>query len=293
MDTLFDSLSFFVFYAAAFGLLFGSFLNVVIYRVPKMMENAWLQDYRESFPEHFSAEDTAKTDAVFNLCLPRSHCPSCKNTVKAIDNIPVFSWLWLRGKCRYCQTPISVRYPCIELLTSIMMGITAYHLTGSYWTIAVLLATCALIALCFIDIDHMLLPDQITLPLLWAGLLLSVFGISPIALPNAVMGAACGYLILWSVYQVFKLITGKEGMGYGDFKLLAALGAWVGWQALPLIIILSSFVGIFGGLASMYLQKTGRETPFPFGPYLAIAGWIALVWGAEIMNWYFDTFMGL
>ncbi len=288
MNTLFHSLSFFVFSACAFGLLFGSFLNVVIYRLPKIMEREWLEECHSAFPECVKAPDK---DSVFNLSLPRSHCPKCKNTVKAIDNIPVLSWLLLKGKCRYCQTPISARYPAIELFTSILMGITAYQLGGAYWTLAVLIATCALIALSFIDLDHMLLPDQITLPLLWSGLILSVFSISPVALNDAVLGAVGGYLVLWIVYQVFKLLTGKEGMGYGDFKLLAALGAWLGWQFLPMIIILSSFLGLIGGIWLIYLQKKGKGAPFPFGPYLALAGWICLVWGEPIMHWYLTDFI--
>ncbi len=288
MNALFEVPSFFVFFAATFGLLIGSFLNVVIYRLPKMLEREWLEECHEYFPDKVPAPEKG----VFNLCLPRSHCPKCHNTVRAIDNIPVFSWLFLKGKCRHCETPISARYPAIELLTAVTLGLGAYTLTGSYWALAVLAATCALIALCFIDIDTMLLPDHITLPLMWSGILLAVFGISPVSLQDSVMGAIVGYLTLWTVYKVFKLLTGKEGMGYGDFKLLAALGAWLGWQLLPMVILISSLVGAIGGLFLMKLNNTGKETPFPFGPYLVLGGWICLLWGNDIFTWYFSSFMG-
>ncbi|MDD1782275.1 A24 family peptidase [Enterovibrio sp. ZSDZ35] len=288
MNWLFDSPSLYVVFASVFGLIVGSFLNVVIYRLPKMMERQWQQECHDYFPESISAPE----GAVFNLSLPRSHCPSCQKPVNAIDNVPVLSWLILGGKCRHCKTPISKRYPLIELLTAVLAGTVAYTLPGSYWSLAVVFATFVLIALCFIDIDTMLLPDQMTLPLMWAGILLAVIGISPVSLNDAVIGAMAGYLSLWSVYQVFKILTGKEGMGYGDFKLLAAIGAWLGWQALPMVILIASFAGAICGIIMMKMNDTDKETPFSFGPYLAIAGWIGLLWGDKIINWYLTSYLG-
>ena len=289
MKALFEIPEFFVFFATVFGLIVGSFLNVVIHRLPKMLEREWQQECHEYFPDQVPPPENIGT---YNLSLPCSHCPNCQTLVRAIDNIPILSWLYLRGKCRGCQTKISARYPAIELLTAVCFAVVAFTLTGSYWAIAVLAATAALIALCFIDFDTMLLPDQITLPLMWAGLLLSAFGISPVSLQDAVIGAAAGYLCLWTVYQGFKLATGKEGMGYGDFKLLAALGAWLGWQMLPMVILISSLVGAIGGVIIMYRHQSGKRNPFPFGPYLVLAGWIALLWGEQINTFYFSTFLG-
>ncbi|OEE70541.1 methyltransferase [Enterovibrio norvegicus FF-33] len=289
MNWLFDSPSLYVFLASVFGLIVGSFLNVVIYRFPKMMEAQWRAECHECFPSEMPAP---KDMGVFNLSLPRSHCPSCQAPVKAIDNVPVLSWLILGGKCRHCKTPISIRYPFVELLTALLVGTTAYFLPGSYWSLAVIAATFVLVALCFIDIDTMLLPDQMTLPLMWAGILLAVMGISPVSLQDAVIGAMAGYLSLWSVFQLFKLLTGKEGMGYGDFKLLAALGAWLGWQPLPMVILIASFAGAIIGIIMMRIKGTGKETPFSFGPYLAIAGWISLLWGNNIIDWYLTSYLG-
>ncbi|KXF80086.1 prepilin peptidase [Enterovibrio coralii] len=288
MNWLFDSLNLFVVFASVFGLIVGSFLNVVIYRLPKMMEIRWQQECHDCFPEEIAAPD----GQVFNLSLPRSHCPNCQKQVNAIDNVPVLSWLILGGKCRNCKTPVSKRYPLVELLTAMLTGVTAFTLTGSYWSLAVIFATFVLIALCFIDIDTMLLPDQMTLPLMWAGMLLAVMGISPVSLQDSVIGAMAGYLSLWSVFQLFKLLTGKEGMGYGDFKLLAALGAWLGWQALPMVILLASFIGAVGGIIMIRINGSDKETPFSFGPYLAIAGWIGLLWGDKIINWYLTSYLG-
>ncbi len=279
----------FVILATVLGLLIGSFLNVVIYRLPRMMEIEYQNDVVENFPD----ANIEPIKEKLTLSVPRSTCPNCSNPVRAIDNIPVISWLLLKGKCFYCDMKISPRYPAVESLTAILTGIVAWQFGFSYFTVALLFFTFALIALTFIDLDTMLLPDQITLPLTWAGILLALMEISPVSLEDAVIGAMAGYLALWSVYHGFRLLTGKEGMGYGDFKLLAALGAWLGWQYLPMIILLSSFVGLFFGLVQLRMQKKGIDMQFPFGPYLAIAGWIALVAGEQIMQWYFTNFMGI
>ncbi|MCH8544384.1 MAG: A24 family peptidase [Alcanivorax sp.] len=264
-----------------FSLLIGSFLNVVIYRLPKMMEQAWQQEARSmlELPEEAPA-------ARFNLMVPRSACPHCGHQIRWYENIPVVSWLALRGKCSACGGGIAVRYPLVELATALISALAAWHFGYGPWLLAVLFACWALVALAMIDFDTTLLPDSITYPLLWVGLMAAWAGISPVSLQDAVMGAAAGYLALWSVYWAFKLLTGKEGMGYGDFKLLAALGAWLGWQLLPLVILLSSVVGaVVGGL----LLATGavkRDQGIPFGPYLAGAGLIALLWGQAIVNAY-------
>ncbi|MDB1123030.1 prepilin peptidase [Vibrio algarum] len=277
------------FLAGIFGLIVGSFLNVVIYRLPIMMEREWKQDCAETFPELNIPLNNDK----FNLSVPRSTCPKCKSPLRLIDNIPVLSWVLLRGKCHQCQNPISVRYPLIELLTASMSAIIAYYFEPSYYSIALIFFSFALIAATFIDLDTMLLPDQITLPLTWIGLFLALIGLSPVSLQDAVIGTIAGYLCLWSVYWIFKIVTGKEGMGYGDFKLLAALGAWLGWQHLPMIILLSSFVGLIFGLIQLRMQKQGLEKQFPFGPYLAIAGWVSLIWGDQIMVWYYSSVLGI
>ncbi|HEX8603744.1 MAG TPA: A24 family peptidase [Pseudoduganella sp.] len=261
--------------AAIFGLLVGSFLNVVIYRVPKMMQ-------RES--DNYVASESGlplpHTDR-FNLMVPRSRCGHCGHQITALENIPVISWLALRGKCSKCKTPISARYPVIEALTGALSAVLVWQF-GSGWTgLATLLFAYLLIAMTFIDADTKLLPDDLTYPLLWAGLLVNLNG-TFVPLADAVIGAAAGYLMLWSVYWLFKLVTGKEGMGYGDFKLLAALGAWLGWAMLPTIILLSSVVGALVGIGLILFAKRGRENPIPFGPYLAAAGMIALLFGPQI-----------
>ncbi|WP_305464596.1 prepilin peptidase [Photobacterium leiognathi] len=276
-------------FAVIFGLLVGSFLNVVIYRLPIMMERQWRKECQECFPE-INAE---KDDSVFNLSVPRSRCPHCNHAISALENIPVISWLVLGGKCKECKAPISKRYPAIELLTAAMSLTVSLMLPPSWWSLSVIFFTFALIALTFIDIDKMLLPDQITLPLMWAGILLSVAGISPVSLTDSVIGAMAGYLSLWSVFWVFKLLTKKDGMGYGDFKLLAALGAWLGWQLLPFVVLLSSLVGALCGLVLLKMQDADNQTPFSFGPYLAIAGWIAMLWGAPIIDWYLTSYLGM
>ena len=255
------------------GLLVGSFLNVVIYRLPVMMETRWRRDCCELLEQ-----EQEKQDAPLNLATPNSHCPHCKSAIKPWQNIPVISYLLLRGKCANCAAPISARYPIIELVTGLMTMVLAVFFEFSPALLGAVLLTWALISLTMIDVDHQLLPDDITLPLIWLGLLFNLQG-TYVSLNDAVIGAMAGYLILWTIYQAFKLLTGKEGMGYGDFKLLAALGAWVGWQMLPEIILLSSLVGAVCGIALMFVKKRGKEIPIPFGPYLAVAGWLALLLG--------------
>lgn len=261
--------------AALFGLLVGSFLNVVIHRIPKMMQ-------RES--DNYVAQESGKepphTDR-YDLMVPRSSCPHCGHGITALENIPVISWLALRGKCRKCKAPISARYPAVELLTGILAGVLVWTFGSGLAGLATLLFLFLLVAMTFIDIDTQLLPDDLTYPLLWAGLLVNLHG-TFVPLQDAVVGAAAGYLVLWSVYWLFKLVTGKEGMGYGDFKLLAALGAWLGWQMLPTIILLSSVVGAIVGISLIVIAKRGRDKPIPFGPYLAAAGLIALLYGSAI-----------
>jgi len=260
------------------GAVIGSFLNVVILRLPAMMQQTWRSDC-EVFLE---IEPSEKTESL-TLSKPASHCPSCKTPIKPWHNIPIVSWLALRGKCNSCGTRISGRYPLVELATALLsLAVATQFEFGAALGLA-LIATWALIALTVIDADHQLLPDDITLPLLWLGLIANALGVFT-DLESALWGAVFGYGSLWSVYWAFKLTTGKEGMGYGDFKLLAALGAWLGWQALPMIILMSSLVGAIIGLAMMALAKLGRGQPMPFGPYLAIAGWLSLVFGDTIQG---------
>lgn len=263
------------------GLAVGSFLNVVIYRLPVMMQREWRRDCCELLEVNEQTESE-----TFNLAQPNSCCPQCGHAIRPWENIPVISYLLLRGRCSGCKTSISVRYPIIELCGGISAAVLAWHFAAADAALlGTLLLTWALIALTMIDIDHQLLPDNITLPLLWLGLIFNLFT-TYVPLIDAVIGAMAGYLALWSVYWLFKLLTGKEGMGYGDFKLLAALGAWMGWQALPMIILLSSLVGAVIGICLMILQKRGRSVPMPFGPYLAIAGWIALLCGDQLLAAY-------
>ncbi|MFV0449532.1 MAG: prepilin peptidase [Vibrio sp.] len=278
----------FVAFATVLGLIIGSFLNVVIYRLPKMMEREWRQECADCFPE----ANIQPPEGKLTLSTPRSTCPSCHTPLRIIDNVPVVSWLLLRGKCAHCQSPISARYPLIELLTAVISLVVAQHFGFSDFTIALLFFSYVLIAATFIDLDTLLLPDQLTLPLLWAGMTLSLVGVSPVSLQDAIIGAIAGYLALWSVYWIFKLATGKEGMGYGDFKLLAALGAWLGWQHLPLIILLSSLVGLVFGIIQLRLKKQGIDKAFPFGPYISIAGWIALLWGQQMIESYYAYLLG-
>ena len=279
------------FYIAAvtvLSLVIGSFLNVVIYRLPKMMENEWQQECQAYFTPDAEATESGK----FNLAVPRSCCPNCKAPVQARDNIPVLSWLLLGGKCRQCQNPISVRYPIVEALTAILSATVAYKLGFGLPCAVLIFTTWILIALTFIDIDKMLLPDQLTLPLLWLMLVFSLTNSAFVTPAEAITGAAAGYLSLWSVYWLFKLLTGKEGMGYGDFKLMAVFGALLGWQQLPLIIILSSCVGAVVGITLLSVQGKDKATPIPFGPYIAAAGWIAMLWGEQLTNAYL-RYLGL
>jgi leader peptidase (prepilin peptidase)/N-methyltransferase len=264
--------------AAVLGLLIGSFLNVVIHRVPKM-----IQRESDNYVAHESGKELPHTDR-YNLMVPRSSCPHCGHQITALENIPVISWLVLRGKCRACKAPISARYPAVELFTALLSGVLVWRF-GSGWTgLATLLFTYLLLAMTFIDFDTKFLPDDLTYPLLWAGLLVNMNGMF-VPLRDAVIGAAAGYLALWSVYWLFKLATGKEGMGYGDFKLLAALGAWLGWQMLPTIILLSSVVGAIVGISLILVARRSRDNPIPFGPYLAAAGMIALLYGEPITRY--------
>ncbi|MBX9562511.1 A24 family peptidase [Aeromonas hydrophila] len=269
-----------------FSLMIGSFLNVVIHRLPIMLEREWQAEYLG----YFNPEAQPQQEERYNLMVPRSACPHCGHAITAMENIPLLSWLWLKGRCRECQAPISARYPLVELLTALLSLIVAATFPPGWGLLATLLLTWVLVALTFIDLDKMLLPDQLTLPLLWGGLLFNLTG-GFVPLADAVIGAMAGYLVLWSLYWAFKLLTGKEGMGYGDFKLLAALGAWLGWQALPIVLLLSSLVGAFIGIGLIMLRNHHQNKPIPFGPYLAIAGWIALLWGDTITRWYLTTFL--
>lgn len=270
----------FVLCATLFGLLVGSFLNVVIHRLPRMMELDWQQQARETLglPE-------GEKRPTYNLILPNSQCPHCSHEIKPWENIPVVSWLVLGGKCSSCKAPISKRYPLIELACGVLSAFIAWHYGFGWQAGAMLLLTWGLLAMSMIDVDHQLLPDALVLPLLWLGLIVNYFGLFT-NLGDALWGAVFGYLSLWSVYWLFKLVTGKEGMGYGDFKLLAMLGAWGGWQVLPLTILLSSLVGAVLGVIMLRLRNAETSTPIPFGPYLAIAGWIALLWGDQITATY-------
>ena len=264
------------------GLLVGSFLNVVIYRLPVMMEREWKSECKLILDPDSPDEEPAEP---FNLAFPNSHCPNCDAPIRAWQNIPVISYVLLRGQCANCKVSIYARYPIIEAVTALMSAVIAWQLGASLEMLAALFFTWSLIALTMIDADHKLLPDQITLPLLWAGLLLNSFSLF-VPLYDAVWGAIGGYLSLWSVYWLFKILTGKDGMGYGDFKLLAALGAWLGWQSLLVIILLSSLVGAIVGSIILLANKQGRNTAIPFGPYLAAAGWIAFLWGDQIIDAY-------
>ena len=274
------------------GLLVGSFLNVVIYRLPITFKREWRKDCCSYLEENYNAKiqlDISKEPAEpFNLVKPDSTCPNCGHKIRAWENIPVLSFIFLKAKCSNCKTPISFRYPLIELLSATLAAVCAWKFGFSLAGFSAILLSWALISLAMIDYDTQYLPDQITLPFLWIGLLLNLNNTFT-DIDSAVIGAIAGYLSLWSVYHLFKLITKKEGMGFGDFKLLALLGAWMGWQYLPLIIILSSFVGAIIGISLILFKTHQRDVPIPFGPYLAIAGWIALIWGQEInqsyLNW--------
>jgi len=292
IELLKNNLTLFVSLALVFGLFVGSFLNVVIYRIPIMFKREWRKDCCSYLEENYAANIQLKINKEptepFNLSKPDSTCPSCGHKIRAWENIPVISYLFLKAKCSSCKTAISFRYPFIELLSAVMAASCAWQFGFSLTAISAIFLTWALISLAWIDYDTQYLPDQITLPFLWLGLLLNLNGTFT-DINSAVIGAIAGYLILWAVHHLFKLLTKKEGMGYGDFKLLALLGAWMGWQFLPQIIILSSLVGSIIGISLMIFKNHKREIPIPFGPYLAIAGWIALLWGNDInqayLNW--------
>jgi len=265
--------------AAVFGLIIGSFLNVVIHRLPKMMEREWQAECAALRGEALPPAPR------YDLVAPRSACPACGHQVTARENVPILSYLWLRGRCSACGAAISPRYPIVEAATGALTGYCAWRFGFGFAAFGAMLFVWCMIALTFIDIDTQLLPDSITLPFLWAGLLFNLRG-TFVDLPGAVIGAVAGYLVLWTVYWAFKLATGKEGMGFGDFKLLAAIGAWLGWKMLPLVILASSLVGAVVGVALIVLARRGRDVPIPFGPYLAGAGLIALFWGREIVDRY-------
>jgi leader peptidase (prepilin peptidase)/N-methyltransferase len=264
---------------AVLGLTVGSFLNVVIYRLPKMLEREW-----EGQCASLKGEETP-SGTPFNLVVPRSACPSCGHKITALENIPLLSYAFLRGRCSQCKAPISVRYPLVELITGALSGFIAWHFGFGWATVGALLFCWSLLALTFIDFDTQLLPDSITQPLIWLGLVFNIGGTFT-DLQTAVIGAIAGYLSLWLVYWLFKFATGKEGMGFGDFKLLSAAGAWLGWQVLPVVILLSSVVGAAVGIALILFARHGRHVPIPFGPYLAGGAMIALFWGNAIMRAY-------
>jgi leader peptidase (prepilin peptidase) / N-methyltransferase len=290
-----DNLAIFAGSVFVLGLVVGSFLNVVIYRLPIMLERDWRSQAAEVLSAGEPALETSAVQAVparFNLSTPRSACPNCQTRITAWQNIPVLSWLLLRGRCAACKTKISVRYPLVELTTGVLSAWVAWHFGFGAPAACGLLVTWALIALTGIDIDHQLLPDGITLPLMWAGLLAAII-VGPIAgspIPvsphDAIVGAASGYVSLWLVFHTFRLITGKEGMGYGDFKLFAALGAWLGWKLLPLVILLSAATGAVLGILLIVLRGRDRSAPMPFGPYLAAAGWLAMLYGDGLVSSY-------
>ncbi|QDF76702.1 MULTISPECIES: prepilin peptidase [Shewanella] len=281
-----------------FAATIGSFLNVVIHRLPVMMKREWQQECNQYLEEYHKSTIKGVEDKLaqpiddypekYNLIVPGSACTKCKTNIKPWHNLPIFGWLMLGGKCANCKTNISARYPIIEAITGLAVAYLAYYFGPSWQFVFATILTFGLIALTGIDLDEMLLPDQITLPLLWLGLLINLDS-TFVSLSDAVIGAAAGYMSLWSVFWGFKLLTGKEGMGYGDFKLLAVFGAWFGWQLLPLIILLSSVVGTLVGLLLIVNKKINSGNPIPFGPYIALAGWIAMVWGERITNWYLST----
>ena len=298
-DSLFTNLVFAfesnltIFYGvvALFSLLIGSFLNVVIYRLPKMLEQGWYKECREFLADELAESNvkdkTEKKEEVEEVTLskPASTCPKCGHLIRFYENVPVISWLFLRGKCSQCKNKISIRYPLIELITAGLSTIIAVNYGVTTTTVFIILLTYALICLTMIDFDHMLLPDQITLPFIWLGLLVNING-AIVPLQDAVIGAVVGYMSLYSIFWGFKLLTGKDGMGYGDFKLVALFGAWIGWQLLPVLILMASAVGAVIGISMMLFKNHQREQAIPFGPYLAIAGWITMLWGNGIWSWY-------
>ncbi|MDA1371578.1 MAG: A24 family peptidase [Proteobacteria bacterium] len=296
IDLLSASPAFLVTICVVLGLLVGSFLNVVVYRLPIMLQRDWKQQCCEYLEIENCVPDSNESSAkfaTFNLRKPDSHCPNCNHKIKPWENIPVLSYLFLGGKCSNCKMSISLRYPSVELINGLLSGLVAYTFGASLLTLALLILAWSLVALTLIDFDHQLLPDDITIPLLWLGLLVNAVDLGfDVSLQDAVIGAIAGYLVLWSFYWLFKLATGKEGMGYGDFKLLAALGAWMGWQSLLPIIILSSLVGAILGLLMIVAMGRDKSVPMPFGPFLAGAGFIMLIWGPQVSTFYLNTVAG-
>jgi leader peptidase (prepilin peptidase)/N-methyltransferase len=277
------------------GLVVGSFLNVVIYRLPVMLDRQWREQCAELSADSAAATLPAGTPSRFNLVVPRSACPACGAPITALQNIPLVSWLLLKGRCGNCGKAISVRYPMVEALTGVLSALVAWKIGFGWSALAAMVLTWFLIALTFIDIDHQLLPDSLTLPLLWIGLFLSLWGVTagapvPVDARSSLIGAMAGYVSLWSVYHLFRLLTGKEGMGYGDFKLFAALGAWLGWQMLLPIILIAAAVGAVVGIFMITIRGQNRSTPIPFGPFLASAGWLMLMFGQWVVGGYLSLF---
>ena len=289
-----ESAPLFIAIVFAFCLVIGSFLNVVIYRLPVMMEREWREQCQEMAKSPTVSE---VPEERFDLIVPRSRCPSCGNLITAWQNIPVISYLVLKGKCARCGESISARYPLVEMLTAVLAALCAWRFGVGWEALMAIVMTLALVPIAMIDADTQLIPDSIVLPLMWVGLAMSLYhpmaGADTLFIPprDAIVGAMAGYLSLWSIYWLFKLVTGKEGMGYGDFKLLAALGAWLGWQQLPMIILMSAVVGAVVGISMMVIRKHERSIPIPFGPYLAAAGWISMLWGETIRTTYLDTML--
>lgn len=287
IELLSQSPTFYITLVFIISLMVGSFLNVVIYRLPIMMERSWQQEFQNYFQSTQQSTSIDENLERFDLVKPDSTCPNCGHRIRAWENIPVISWLMLRGKCAKCSAAISIRYPLVELGTALLSVWVASFFGFGVASLVAVVVTWMLIAMTFIDIDKMLLPDELTLPLLWLGLIISL-GEVFVTPADAIIGAAAGYLSLWSVYWGFKLLTGKEGMGYGDFKLLAALGAFTGWQGLPTIVILSSLVGAVVGITLILLKKNESSQAIPFGPYLAVAGWMTLMYGNDIQQAYIN-----
>jgi len=291
LELMSESATVFIVVVFAFTLLIGSFLNVVIHRLPIMMEREWREQADEL--SNLPSEQEIP-EGRFDLVAPRSRCPSCGALITVWQNIPVVSYLFLRGRCANCKTSISARYPLVELMTALLAATVAWHFGPGWEALMAIALTIALVAIAMIDADTQLIPDSIVLPLMWLGLAMSLFNPMAgaqtlfIAPANAIVGAMAGYLSLWSVFWLFKLVTGKDGMGYGDFKLLAALGAWLGWQQLPMIIMMSAVVGAAINITMIVARGKDRSIPIPFGPYLATAGWITMIWGEKIKNAYFD-----
>jgi leader peptidase (prepilin peptidase)/N-methyltransferase len=291
LELVSESAPVFIAIVFAFALLIGSFLNVVIYRLPIMMEHEWRRQADELIN---TPSEQELPEGRFDLVVPRSRCPSCGTLITALQNVPVISYLFLKGRCAKCKTSISVRYPLVELLTALLAATAAWYFGPGWEALMAIALTLALVPIAMIDADTQLIPDSIVLPLMWLGLAMSLFHPFPgsntlfISPTDAIIGAMAGYLALWSIFWLFKLITGKDGMGYGDFKLLAALGAWLGWQQLPIIIMMSAVVGAVINVSMIVAKGRDRSIPIPFGPYLAAAGWITMLWGETIKNTYID-----